>query len=40
VIPRWMDRLKALGNAVVPQIPEAIGKTILAVETSCRCIRA
>ena len=27
-----MDRLKALGNAVVPQIPEIIGRAIMAVE--------
>jgi len=27
-----MDRLKALGNAVVPQIPELIGRAILAAE--------
>lgn len=26
----WMDRLKQCGNAVVPQIPEAIGRAILA----------
>lgn len=29
-IPDWAHRLKALGNAVVPQIPELIGRAILA----------
>jgi DNA (cytosine-5)-methyltransferase 1 len=29
-IPARMDRLKGLGNAVVPQIPEIIGRAILA----------
>jgi hypothetical protein len=27
-----VDRLKGLGNAVVPQIPELIGRAILAAE--------
>lgn len=29
-----VDRLKQLGNAVVPQIPEMIGRAILAAERS------
>lgn len=28
----WMDRLKGLGNAVVPQVAEQIGRAILAAE--------
>lgn len=28
----WMDRVGALGNAVVPQIPEIIGRAIMVIE--------
>jgi len=31
-IPQRVDRLRALGNAVVPQIPEIIGRAILAAQ--------
>lgn len=31
-VPDWVDRSKALGNAVVPQIPEIIGRAIMAIE--------
>ena len=32
-IPNRVDRLKGLGNAVVPQIPAVLGRTILEVHT-------
>ena len=31
-IPKRVDRLKGLGNAVVPQIPEIIGRAIMEIE--------
>jgi len=31
-VPRRMDRLRSLGNAVVPQIPEMIGRAIMEIE--------
>lgn len=34
-VPRGMDRLRCLGNAVVPQIPEIIGRAIIAAEHDC-----
>ena len=33
-VPNWVDRVAACGNAVVPQIPELIGRAILAAEAS------
>jgi DNA (cytosine-5)-methyltransferase 1 len=33
-IPRPVDRVRSLGNAVVPQIPELIGRAILAARAS------
>ena len=31
-IPDWMDRLHAIGNSIVPQIAEALGRMILRAE--------
>jgi DNA (cytosine-5)-methyltransferase 1 len=30
-VPNRVDRIKALGNAVIPQIPEIIGRAIMSV---------
>lgn len=32
-VPCWMDRVAGLGNAVVPQIPELIGRAIMGAVT-------
>ena len=31
-VPRGVDRVKALGNSLVPQIPERIGRAIMAID--------
>lgn len=36
-VPYWMDRLRALGNAVVPQVAEWIGRQILASILEAKC---
>jgi hypothetical protein len=36
-VPARVDRLKGLGNAIVPQIAEWIGRQILAAEGLTRC---
>lgn len=35
-IPGWMDRIGQLGNAVVPQIPELIGRAIMEASVAKR----
>ena len=36
-IPNRVDRLKQLGNAVVPQIPEIIGRAIMQIHNKPKC---
>lgn len=33
-VPCWLDRISALGNAVVPQIPQIIGEAIMEIENA------
>lgn len=33
-VPRWMDRLRCVGNSCVPQIPEIIGRAIMSYSGS------
>jgi DNA (cytosine-5)-methyltransferase 1 len=35
-VPARVDRIKGLGNAVVPKIPELIGRAIMNAESLCR----
>jgi DNA (cytosine-5)-methyltransferase 1 len=36
-VPRRVDRLKQLGNAVVPQVVEVIGRAIMEAEQERGC---
>lgn len=35
-VPDWSHRIKAIGNSIVPQIAEALGRMIVAIETRAR----
>ena len=37
-VPNWAHRIKQLGNAVVPQIPELIGRAIVSFESHLKAV--
>jgi DNA (cytosine-5)-methyltransferase 1 len=39
-LPDWVDRIRSIGNAVVPQIPELIGRAIIAAEAARQQVAA